>query len=329
MRPHNLINFGGQPHTRNELQVWVRDHLQLAPELEAALLAAIDAVFTRHERLWQESKHEAIQALSAGFADKMARVKTELSAKDATVSSISHYFEALVADLTDKSNRDPKTKLMNFARFTEQLEAFLALEQRGRWCAVGLVDITGFKRYNDALGHAVGDRIIERVAGLLREQIRSEDLIAQERPPAGPRGTADARGGPRGKELHARFGGDEFCFMIPDLADSSQARAVGERFREAVERYDWTVEDHRLAAYPVRVDVGVVCLWLGRVTDRRFVARRVAADLIQRADKLMYEAKGKHASHIYLVKTHLVNGVLVETRETVAEPALPLEEPEA
>jgi GGDEF domain-containing protein len=328
MRPDNLVDFGVQPHTRNELQIWVRNHLQLAPDMEAALLAAIDAVFTRHERLWQESKHEAIQALSAGFADKMARVKTELSAKDATVSSISHYFEALVADLTDKSNRDPKTKLMNFARFTEQLEAFLALEQRGRWCAVGLVDITGFKRYNDALGHAVGDRIIERVAGLLREQIRSEDLIAQERPPAGPHDAAEAHG-PRGKELHARFGGDEFCFMIPDLSDSSQARAVGERFREAVERYDWTIEDQRLAAYPVRVDVGVVCLWLGRVTDRRFVARRVAADLIQRADKLMYEAKGKHASHIYLVKTRLVNGVLVETHESVPEPTLPLEEPEA
>ena len=42
---------------------------------KTALLAAIDAVFTRHERLWQESKHEAIQALSAGFADKMARVQ--------------------------------------------------------------------------------------------------------------------------------------------------------------------------------------------------------------------------------------------------------------
>src|SRR5213082_1284697 len=128
---------------------------------------------TRHERLWQESKHDAIQALSAGFADKMAHVQTELSAKDATVSSISRYFEALVADLTDKSHRDPKTKLMNFGRFTEQLESFLALEQRGRWCAVGLVDITGFKWYNDALGHPVGDRIIERVVHLLREQARS------------------------------------------------------------------------------------------------------------------------------------------------------------
>src|SRR5438552_4347137 len=177
------------PLTRSELQQWVRERLRLPAALETALIAAIDSVFMRHERLWQESKQDAIQALSAGFADKMTHVKHELSARDATVSSISRYFERLVADLTDKTHRDPKTKLMNSSRFTEQLESFLALEQRGHWCAVGLVDITGFKWYNDALGHDVGDRIIERVAHLLREQVRADDLLAQARP------AADARPG--------------------------------------------------------------------------------------------------------------------------------------
>ena len=291
------------PQTRNELQIWIRRNLHLPSTLESSLIAAIDAVFARHEQLWQESKHEAIQAVSAGFAEKMARVKTELSARDATVSSISRYFEALVADLTDKSHRDPKTKLMNFSRFIEQLESFLALEQRGRWCAIGLVDITGFKWYNDALGHAVGDRIIERVAALLREQVRSDDLIAQERP------------GPRSKDLHARFGGDEFCFFTPDLAHCREAHAIGERFREAVERFDWTLEDRRLAVQPVHVDVGVVCLWLGRVAERRFIARQLAADLIQRADQLMYEAKGQRASHIYLVRMRIENGELIEVAD--------------
>jgi GGDEF domain-containing protein len=292
------------PQSRTDLQRWIHERLRLKAEDEADLLRAIEAVFLRQERLWQESKHEAIRALSAGFADKMAGVKTELSAKDVTVSSISRYFEALVADLTEKSHRDPKTKLMHFNRFVEQLEAFLALEQRGRWSAVGLVDITGFKWYNDALGHAVGDRIIERVAQLLREQARSDDIIAQERPIAG---STHAR------DLHARFGGDEFCFLIPDISECSQAHAIGERFREAVERYDWTHEDKRLVAQPVRVDVGVVCFWLGHVAERRFVARRLAADLIQRADKLMYEAKGERASHIYLVRAELKNGELIDS----------------
>ena len=297
------------PQTRSDLHRWIHGQLHLPPDAEGQLLGAIDAVFTRHERLWQQSKLDAVQALAAGFADKMARVSGELQARDATVHAVSRYFEQLVADLTDKSNRDPKTRLMNFRRFTEQLEAFLALDQRGRWCAVGLVDITSFKTYNDTLGHAVGDRIIERVATLLREQVRSEDLLAQERP------------GPEPRELHARFGGDEFCFLIPDLVESHQAWAVAERFRDAVERFAWDTEDPRLIDQPVKVDVGVVCLQLGRVADRRFLARRLAAALIHRADTLMYEAKGERANHSHLVRAQVLDGELVDLADDA--PSMP------
>ena len=306
MQPKRFASSGPQPRTRNQLIAWVREHCPLSSHLEAELLDAIEAVFTRHEKLWEESKREAIQALSRGFSDKMARVRTELSAKDATISSISHYFEALVADLTDLSHRDPKTRLMNLDHFFEQLESFLALEQRGRWCAVGLVDITGFKLYNDALGHAVGDRIIARVAHLLREQVRSSDVIARE----GHSACAN--------ELHARFGGDEFCFMIRDLAEYGQAYTIGDRFREAVEQYDWTMEDSRLAQ-AVRVDVGVVCLWLGRVAQRHSIARRLSIDLMARADKLMYDAKHEHVSRIHLLPTRVQQGELVEMPTPDAE----------
>src|SRR4029450_12282854 len=119
-----------QPQFLSELQSWIRENLRLDSAAESALRDAIQTVFVRHERLWQELKQEAIQALSAAFAEKMAQVQQELSAKDATVSSISRYFETLVADLTDKSQRDPKTKLMNFARFTERLDSVLALGER-------------------------------------------------------------------------------------------------------------------------------------------------------------------------------------------------------
>jgi diguanylate cyclase (GGDEF)-like protein len=289
------------PETRSELHQWVRDRLRLSALEEQALLEAIDSVFLQHERLWQQSKQEAIQAVSAGFTERLNRMREELTARDATVSSIARYFEELVADLTDRVHRDPKTRLMNFRRFVEQLEAFLALEQRGRWCAVGLVDITSFKWYNDTLGHALGDRIIDRVARLLREQVRSDDLIAQESP--------EFR---TSQELHARFGGDEFCFLIPDLDDFSAAWVIAERFREAVERYDWIAEDARLVEKPVKVDVGVVCLRLGPVGERRHIARQLAHDLLARADELMYEAKGERASRIYPIRVHIQNGALAE-----------------
>ena len=304
MRARKVAQAGTQPETRTDLHQWVRERLHLPAAQEQTLLDAIDNVFVQHERLWQQSKQEAIQAVSTGFGERLNRLRDELQARDATVSSIARYFEDLVADLTDRVHRDPKTRLMNFRRFVEQLEAFLALEQRGKWCAVGLVDITSFKWYNDTLGHALGDRIIERVAKLLREQIRSDDLIAQETP--------DLRGS---QELHARFGGDEFCFLIPDLDHFSAAWVIAERFREAVERFDWTSEDPRLADHPVNVDVGVVCLMLGPVAERRHLARQFAHELLARADKLMYEAKEERATHIYPLRVRIEHGRLVELAE--------------
>jgi diguanylate cyclase (GGDEF)-like protein len=254
----------------------------------------------RQRQLLEESKHDAIRALSEGFAAKMERLQRQLTEKDVTVSNIARYFEEVVADLTEKSHHDPKTKLLNFDWFMERLESFLAVEQRVRWCGVGVVDITSFKWYNDTFGHATGDRIIERVARILSDQIRSEDFLALER------GAAEAR------DLHARFGGDEFCFLIPDLPGCPEAFEIADRFKEAVQGHDWTRDDRRLATRPVQVDVGVVCLRLGSVIERRGVARKLAAELIHRADTLMYNAKGTRADHVYATAVRIERGELVE-----------------
>jgi diguanylate cyclase (GGDEF)-like protein len=229
----------------------------------------------------------------------MDRLQAQLTEKDITVSNIARYFEDVVAELTEKSHRDPKTKLLNFDWFMERLESFLAVEQRVRWCAVGVVDINSFKWYNDTYGHAVGDRIIERVARILSDQIRSEDFLALER-------SGESR------DLHARFGGDEFCFLIPDLPGCREAIEIAERFKGSVEHHDWSRDDRRLGSRPVRVDVGVVCLRLGGVSERRGVARKLSADLIHRADTLMYDAKGKRALNVHRCAVTVVDGELKE-----------------
>src|SRR5262245_8280695 len=298
-RPEHSALTSFEPRTADELRAWVRANLHLNPPLEADLLRAIDVVLGRQRQLVEESKHEAIRALSEGFAAKMERLQMQLTEKDVTVSNIARYFEEVVADLTEKSHRDPKTKLLNFDWFMERLESFLAVEQRVRWCGVGVVDIRSFKWYNDTYGHATGDRIIERVAGILSDQIRSEDFLALER-------------GTEGRDLHARFGGDEFCFLIPDLPGCVEASEIAGRFKAAVESHDWSRDDRRLSTRPVRVDVGVVCLRLGPVAERRGVARKLATELIHRADTLMYGAKGKRAEHVYATAVQIQNSQLVE-----------------
>jgi diguanylate cyclase (GGDEF)-like protein len=287
----------GARTTTADLRDWVLEHLHLDPQSAGELLQRIDEVMARHRQLVEASKHDAIRALSEGFAAKMDGLQRQLSEKDVTVSNIARYFEDVVADLTEKSHRDPKTKLLNFDWFMERVESYLAVEQRVRWCGVGVVDINSFKCYNDTLGHAAGDRIIEGVARILADQIRSADYLAVERG--------------EGRDLHARFGGDEFCFLIPDLPGCGQATEIAERFKHAVESYDWSREDRRLTA-PVNVDVGVVCLRLGPIMERRGVARKLAADLIQRADTLMYDAKSVKSPHVHTTAVRVMNGLLVD-----------------
>jgi len=287
------------PKSAADLRQWVTEHFGTDEGRTKELLEAIDGVVAGQRQLLEDSKHEALRALSEGFAAKLERLQQQLTEKDVTVSNIARYFEDVVADLTEKSHRDPKTKLLNFDWFMERVESFLAVEQRVRWCGVGVVDINSFKWYNDNYGHAVGDRIIERVARVLSDQIRSEDFLALER--AG-----------ESRDLHARFGGDEFCFLIPDLPGCAEAVEIADRFKASVGSHDWTRDDRRLVVRPVRVDVGVVCLRLGNVSERRGVARKLAADLIHRADTLMYDAKGRRQDMVHRCAVRIENGELVE-----------------
>jgi GGDEF domain-containing protein len=166
------------PRTASDLRDWVREEIPLVEERANRLFAAIESVLAAQRQLIEESKHEAIRALSEGFAEKLSRLQRQLSEKDVTVSNIARYFEEVVAGLTEKSHRDPKTKLLNFDWFMERLESFLSVEQRVRWCGIGVVDINSFKNYNDTLGHSVGDKIIERVARILSDQILSRWSVA-------------------------------------------------------------------------------------------------------------------------------------------------------
>ena len=90
------------PHYAH-LRQWIREHLKLDNALSTALFSIIDRVIARQRQLIEESKHEAIQALSEGFAAKMEKFQHQLTEKDVTVSNIARYFEEVVADLTEKS----------------------------------------------------------------------------------------------------------------------------------------------------------------------------------------------------------------------------------
>jgi GGDEF domain-containing protein len=286
------------------LRRWIHERLHLPPGDELALLGACKAVLAQPRQGAKALRRAAGRSLSKDFAEKIVSLRRELSSKDDVLLDITTYFDSVVADLTAQTQHDPKTKLLHFPWFKIELERLLAFEQRLRWCAVGLVDIANFKSYNDILGHAVGDRIIQRVAQILAEQVRSDDLLATASQSAERR---------RDPDLHARFGGDEFAFLLPDVPSVPEACRIAQRFKTVVERHDWASVHPNLAERLVLVDVGMACLQLGPLAERQHNAGPLAAELIDQADQLMYSAKRARASTVRAIGLRLDDDRLIKT----------------
>jgi diguanylate cyclase (GGDEF)-like protein/PAS domain S-box-containing protein len=99
------------------------------------------------------------------------------------------------------SDHDALTGLPNRSRFEEELERAVDYAQRyATGGALFLLDLDGFKRINDALGHAAGDELIRSVSQALRGRLRSTDVLA-------------------------RIGGDELAVLVP-VATPEQAEAT-------------------------------------------------------------------------------------------------------
>jgi diguanylate cyclase (GGDEF)-like protein len=113
-----------------------------------------------------------------------------------------------------------------------------------------MIDVDNFKVFNDRYGHIAGDRVLVAVADTLREFLRPTDLVA-------------------------RFGGDEFAVLLPDL-QLKQARQTAERIRQQI-----------AALSPSSLSTAMtVSIGIADRTERDDVAT-----LVQRADAAMYDAK--------------------------------------
>ncbi|MBA2258812.1 MAG: hypothetical protein H0W18_07945, partial [Acidobacteria bacterium] len=76
------------PRTTSELREWVIERFDVSGDRASELIRAIDSVVGGQRQLIEESKVEAMRALTEGFAAKMERLQQQLSEKDVTVSNI-------------------------------------------------------------------------------------------------------------------------------------------------------------------------------------------------------------------------------------------------
>jgi diguanylate cyclase (GGDEF)-like protein len=127
-------------------------------------------------------------------------------------------------------------------------------EREGRTLALVLLDLDHFKRINDTHGHPTGDAVLRQFAEIARAYLRKSDLLV-------------------------RFGGEEFCVLLPG-EDEAGALVVADRIRAAVESASIPVGDQ---AIRVTSSAGVAAI--------RPDAERGLPWLIRAADDALYRAK--------------------------------------
>jgi diguanylate cyclase (GGDEF)-like protein len=151
------------------------------------------------------------------------------------------------------SNDDPLTGLKNRRYLWLRLSTEVRRARRHQrpLCAM-MCDIDHFKAINDRFTHTVGDAVLSRIGGILRDAIRTTDIAG-------------------------RYGGDEFTLLLTDT-DLEGATMLAERLREAVSLHPWSELAESLA---VTLSVGVT----------QFQSDQDVHALISAADSRLYEAK--------------------------------------
>ena len=117
-----------------------------------------------------------------------------------------------------------------------------------------MIDVDRFKIFNDQFGHVAGDRALSAVALVLKKQFRTKDLLA-------------------------RYGGDEFAVLLPEVSEK-EALAIAERVRSAVSGSTSDGSDS-LIRVPVEVSIGVAEL----------EGQGSYESLLRSADAALYRAK--------------------------------------
>jgi diguanylate cyclase (GGDEF)-like protein len=164
----------------------------------------------------------------------------------------------LNGELARGMRTDPLTGLGNRLRLDEELATATARSSRyGTDWAIALLDLDGFKAYNDSLGHVAGDAALRAVAAALAASVRAADTVC-------------------------RFGGDEFVVLMPEQPLEGAARAA-ERIRRAV-------EDLRLH-FPTPSGPQVLTISAGIAQLGRSAAHD-EDEVLRAADAALYRAKG-------------------------------------
>ena len=173
-------------------------------------------------------------------------------------------FVAIVQDISERkraedhirrqASTDALTGLPNRTVFFDHMTMAIASSARyGKRFAVLFVDLDRFKDVNDSLGHMVGDELLKKVGKRLKDSIRAMDTVA-------------------------RFGGDEFTIILPEMSRSHDAAIFAEKILERLSRA-FTIDEQELF---IGASIGIT-VYPDDADDE--------ITLLRNADMAMYRAK--------------------------------------
>lgn len=168
-----------------------------------------------------------------------------------------------LSEIRQQAALDPLTGVANRMTFDDSLKRAIdtAISEEKNLCLL-MVDMDNFKRVNDQHGHLIGDKVLKFLSGTLKKMVKGKDLVA-------------------------RYGGDEFSIILEDTPESG-AFTLAENIRKEIEKSKLkrTATGERLGN--PTISIGLAAVQPGDDKD----------SLVDRADKALYEAKNSGRNRV-------------------------------
>jgi diguanylate cyclase (GGDEF)-like protein/PAS domain S-box-containing protein len=222
-----------------------------------------------------------------GFECGIERKVTPIQDQDGNVTGAVVAFHdvtearAKSLEMSHLAQHDPLTDLPNRVLFNDRLTQAIALADRqGKQLAVLFVDLDHFKKINDSLGHDVGDKLLQSIAGRLIACVRRSDTVS-------------------------RLGGDEFVVLLAQVEHAEDAAYTARKILRAL------AAPHLIdnKDFDISVSIGVSTY----PSDGQD-----AEGLMNRADNAMYEAK-EHGRNNFQFFRHEMHARLAERQSLEAD----------
>ncbi|MEW8509024.1 MAG: GGDEF domain-containing protein [Candidatus Thiodiazotropha sp.] len=245
---------------REELMDIVAHTLGTMIDLTGKTSIANENIRAHINTLAESNKIESVMKAVSSIISDTRTLIAETSQFETELISSTEEVEKLKEELSyarQEAMLDPLTGVLNRRGFDQALSKIISEVERqhiANFCLL-LMDIDFFKEVNDNHGHILGDKVLRAVAELLTRHTK-------------------------GKDACARFGGDEFAILLPDIG-TSNARNLAEYIRTIIEKIVLKRPTTGTVVGGISASIGVAAYRYGEASE----------DFLNRCDEALYRSK--------------------------------------